>query len=81
MEKVLIVLYAYKPFENANTTVVQPFIQELSKHYDLDIVTLNYDNSASLSTGNIRIFRYKKRKVKEILLQMYYSDPKKDRSD
>lgn len=82
MKKVLFVLYAYKPFENANTNVVLPLISEMKKQYEIHIVSLNVDNSALYSEidENIHIYRYKAPgKIKRILLQLYYTDPNKHR--
>ena len=82
-KKVLIALYAYKPFENANTNVILPLISELEKQYEVHIASLNVNNSANYSDEyeNIHVFRYKKAgKIKRIFLQLFYTDPSKTRT-
>ena len=61
-EPILICLYAYYPFENANTNVMLPIIGSLSKEYDVHILTENRDNTAphdEITADGIYIHRYK----------------------
>ena len=59
-ESVLICLYAYFPFENANTNVMLPLIRELSKKYRVHILTENCSGSmpACEEREGIVIHRY-----------------------
>ena len=61
-EPILICLYAYYPFENANTNVMLPIITALSKEYEVHILTENRDNTApyeEITSKGIHIHRYK----------------------
>lgn len=61
-EPILICLYAYYPFENANTNVMLPIIRALSEEYEVHILTENRDNTAlheEITSDGIHIHRYK----------------------
>ena len=61
-EAILICLYAYFPFENANTNVMLPLIKRLASTYEVHILTENRDNSAlkyEISNSGIIIHRYR----------------------
>lgn len=62
MKRILIYIYAYYPFANANTNVIQPFVDELKKVYQVDILTIRYQDTAKASEffDGVNIFRYKK---------------------
>lgn len=80
--KILIALYAYYPYANANTNVIQPLIDSLSKHFDIDIVTLNRDNTARKFEikDSLNIYRYKKQnRFIQILHILFYADSGKRR--
>lgn len=58
---ILICLYAYYPFENANTNVMLPIINALSEEYEVHILTENRDNTApheEITSEGIYIHRY-----------------------
>jgi len=81
-KKCLFALYAFDPFANANTNVALPLLNELIKFYDVDLVTLNNNNSAPVKEklGNINIYRYKKQnKFLEKIQVLYYLDLTKKR--
>ena len=62
-EKILICLYAYYPFENANTNVMMPLIKMLSKEYEVHILTRNVSGDAEETEtfdGDIVVHRYRK---------------------
>ncbi len=57
---ILICLYAYFPFENANTNVLLPLIKKLSEKYEVHILTKNRDNTAPCHEvmDGIHVHRY-----------------------
>ena len=78
--KALIALYAYKPYANANTNVFLPLIRGLSKHFAIDIVTLNNDNLSPWfeRDGDINIIRYKNQgRLINFFHHLYYTDLRK----
>ena len=62
-KRILIYLYAYAPFANANTNVMMPIINELKKHYQIDILTRDITNSAPPSEiiNDVHVFRHHKK--------------------
>lgn len=60
MKRILVYLYAYKPFANANTNVMQPFIERLKQSYKVDILTARYDINAPKEecVDGITVYRY-----------------------
>jgi len=60
--KILIALYAYYPFANANTNAMLSYIAELKKVYDVFIVTQNNTNKARRQEiiDDITVIRYRK---------------------
>lgn len=81
-KKILIALYAYKPFENANTNVFLPLITELEKDYEVHIVSSNVNGLANRrdTFGNTHVYRYETGgKIKETLLRLFFIDPHKVR--
>lgn len=81
-KKLLFVIYAFKPFANANSNVAMPVINKLAQQYDVDVLTLNNDNTAKDSEviNRVTVHRYRKqRKVFNYLHILYYFDYKKDR--
>lgn len=83
LPKILIALYAYYPFANANTNVILPLIKELSKSYEISIVSKNNNNTApdfELLDG-VCVYRYKTQNILLRTLHMvYYMDIKKKRA-
>lgn len=61
-EPILICLYAYFPFENANTNVMLPLIKKLAETYEVHILAENRDNTApydEIMSDGIYVHRYK----------------------
>jgi len=44
MKKILVYSYFFYPEENANTNYIKPILQELQKHYQVDVVTLRHNS-------------------------------------
>ncbi len=64
-QPILICLYAYFPFENANTNVMLPLIEALTQSYEVHILTQNWDGYApeyEVDERNVIIHRYAKDK-------------------
>ncbi len=62
-KKILICLYAFYPFENANTNVMMPFIKALSDEYEVHVLTKNVSGLAPETENydkNIVVHRYRK---------------------
>ena len=82
-EPILICLYAYYPFENANTNVMLPLIDALSKEYEVHILTQNRNNSAPFdetTSDGIYVHRYKvHKKFVRWMHILAYADCKKKR--
>ena len=83
-EAILICLYAYFPFENANTNVMLPLIKRLASTYEVHILTENRDNSAlkyEISNSGIIIHRYRRLgKLARNLQNLANLDKKKKRN-
>lgn len=61
-EPILICLYAYYPFENANTNVMLPLIKKMTETYEVHILAENRDNTAphdEIMADGIHVHRYK----------------------
>lgn len=78
-EKILIVLYAYYPFGNANTNVMQPHIEALKEKYD--VLVLTKDKTRRLpqkeQIDDITIVRYNKPNfIEKTIFELYHIDTK-----
>lgn len=82
-DKILVVLYAYEPFNNANSNVMIPILSGLKAYHDIHLVTLNYDNRAPKveEKEGITVFRYPQaNKFLRFLHSLYYMDAFKKRN-
>lgn len=72
--KILICLYAYFPFANSNTNVMLPIIKELSKIFDVSILTKNFDNSAPVAEvmEDVKVYRFQHQPFPIRLVQAFY---------
>ena len=63
--EILVCLYAYFPFANANTNVMLPLIKRFTKDYIVNILTLNNENKAAEfeAVDGINIYRFKQQNV------------------
>lgn len=62
-QPILICLYAYAPFANANTNVMLPLIKALNEEYEVHMLTENNDNQApteEVMADGVIVHRYKK---------------------
>ena len=76
--KVLMYLYNYYPFENANTNVMLPIIEALKKRYTVEIFTANVDGTAPMEEqmNGVRVYRAgmqysKMTRLKAFAIQVY----------
>lgn len=57
--KVLFLIHSFFPDEDANTNVTYPFINELKKHFDVDIFTENHGNHPKEDIyDGMKVYRY-----------------------
>lgn len=58
--RILISLYSFYPYEDANTNAIMPLINNIQEHYYIDIFSCNKNNSESLYSeyGGLVVYRY-----------------------
>lgn len=81
--KILIALYAYYPFANANTNVMLSYISELKKKYEVFVVTMNNTNKAMKEEiiNDVTVVRYPALTgVRKLVYCLHCIDIKKKRS-
>lgn len=62
MSRILVSLYAYHPFANANTNIMQPLIDRLKTEHDVTVFTRRYRRDTPVEEGidGVKVIRYKK---------------------
>ena len=63
--EILVCLYAFTPFANANTNVMLPLIKRFTNDYIVNILTLNNENKAAEfeTVDEVNIYRFKQQNV------------------
>lgn len=78
-KKILLILYVFFPFENANTNVMLPILDQMNQNYDVDILTCDLDGGQPMEDtyrGRNRVYRFRnarrtfQRKVASHLFQI-----------